>query len=195
MGGAPPALRACAASLHAASIPVAVAHCLVRSLFHAHVRAGRHLWRVLRGRAALPSLGRAMVRSVWRRSTVESREGRGARSEARASKPCRQGAEWSDAGGPGLRQVTSSILLLMPLILLLPTVTTFYASTLVAQAALSAVQALAWYAARCVDGVCCTNDVVGRRILTVHVGDQSRRAVPGVRVWSSTARIAECRCW
>lgn len=145
-GGLQPGLLALEWLLWAAGLPLALPYAAMAAALRWQLRCTALMWRVMRGKQRLPPLRHrlAALACAWRGSGGAA--GRGAAGSGEALFPTPQAAAaemaaFAHSPGSGLKQLSGSMLLFMPLLLLLPTTAWFYGFALALHAAASAPRA------------------------------------------------------
>ena len=124
-------LQALQPLLWALALPVSLPYAAAAALYRWQLRSTALMWRVMRGIQPMPPLRAHVAHALLRRAGATA-----APSDAPPSAPGSPKAGVSD-GGSSLRQLSGSMLLFMPLLLLLPTTAAFYAFALALHAACS----------------------------------------------------------
>ncbi|PRW59859.1 Phosphatidylinositol N-acetylglucosaminyltransferase subunit Q [Chlorella sorokiniana] len=116
------------------ALPVSLAYAATAAAFRWQLRSTAVMWRVMRGRQRMPLI-RQQAWAAARRWLRHSSSGAGGGGQAEEPSSPRSTFRRYSAGGTGLKQLSGSMLLFMPLLLLLPTTACFYALALALHAA------------------------------------------------------------
>lgn len=116
--------------LWALALPVSLAYAATAAAYRWQLRSTAVMWRVMRGRQRMPLIRQRVLAAArrWLRRSGSGASGGGSQSEEPHSP--RSTFRLYSAGGSGLKQLSGSMLLFMPLLLLLPTTACFYALAL-----------------------------------------------------------------
>lgn len=116
--------------LWALALPVSLAYAATAAAYRWQLRSTGVMWRVMRGRQRMPLIRQRAIAAArrWLRRSGSGASGGGRQAEEPHSP--RSTFRLYSAGGSGLKQLSGSMLLFMPLLLLLPTTACFYALAL-----------------------------------------------------------------
>ncbi len=111
--------------LWALALPVSLPYAAVAAAYRWQLRSTAVMWRVMRGRQRMPLIRQRAVAAA-RRWLRRSGSGAGGGGQGEEPPSPRSSFRLYSSGGSGMKQLSGSMLLFMPLLLLLPTTACFY---------------------------------------------------------------------